>query len=173
MASSNLDNLKIPFKENQDVTPDDLMKERVVLRRFRDKAIDNFNLFKISSFKCVDIMQNFASDTQSVKLLKSFILQIEGLEKDVNLFVDLFKKIDSKEFTSLIIKSIEDIQKQCQELDDLMGQRIKDHLQTNILAKSWVNSVSNQLQKTVEKKKPLILDLYNKMQDELNADKKS
>ena len=54
-----------------------------------------------------------------------------------------------------------------------MGQRIKDHLQTNILAKSWVNSVSNQLQKTVEKKKPLILDLYNKMQDELNADKKS
>lgn len=173
MASSHLDILKIPFKENQDVTPDDLMKERVVLRRFRDKAIDNFNLFKISSFKCVDIMQNFASDTQSVKLLKSFILQIEGLEKDVNLFVDLFKKIDSKEFTSLIIKSIEDIQKQCQELNDLMGQRIKDHLQTNILAKSWVNSVSNQLQKTVEKKKPLILDLYNKMQDELNADKKS
>ena len=141
-------------------------------RNNTDKAIENFNLFKISSFKCVDIMQYFASDTQSVKLLKSFITQIENLEKEVNLFADLFKKIDSNEFVSLVITNIDSIKNKCEELSELINQRIKDHLQTNILAKSWVNSVSNQLQKTVEKKKPLILDLYNKMQDDLNEDKK-
>lgn len=172
MAASHLDILQIPFKENQDITSEHLMKERAVLRRFRDKAIENFNLFKISSFKCVDIMQYFSSDTQSIKLLKSFILQIEELEKEVNLFADLFKKIDSNEFVSLVVKNIDSIKNKCEELSDLINQRIKDHLQTNILAKSWVNSVSNQLQKTVEKKKPLILDLYNKMQDDLNEDKK-
>lgn len=172
MAASHLDILQIPFKENQDITSEHLMKERAVLRRFRDKAIENFNLFKISSFKCVDIMQYFSSDTQSIKLLKSFILQIEELEKEVNLFADLFKKIDSNEFVSLVVKNIDFIKNKCEELSDLINQRIKDHLQTNILAKSWVNSVSNQLQKTVEKKKPLILDLYNKMQDDLNEDKK-
>lgn len=171
-AASHLDILQIPFKENQDITSEHLMKERAVLRRFRDKAIENFNLFKISSFKCVDIMQYFSSDTQSIKLLKSFILQIEELEKEVNLFADLFKKIDSNEFVSLVVKNIDSIKNKCEELSDLINQRIKDHLQTNILAKSWVNSVSNQLQKTVEKKKPLILDLYNKMQDDLNEDKK-
>lgn len=172
MASSHLDILQIPFKENQDIKSEHLMKERAVLRRFRDKAIENFNLFKISSFKCVDIMQYFASDTQSVKLLKSFITQIEDLEKEVNLFADLFKKIDSNEFVSLVVSNIDSIKNKCEELSNLINQRIKDHLQTNILAKSWVNSVSNQLQKTVEKKKPLILDLYNKMQDDLNEDKK-
>lgn len=172
MAASHLDILQIPFKENQDITSEHLMKERAVLRRFRDKAIENFNLFKISSFKCVDIMQYFSSDTQSIKLLKSFILQIEELEKEVNLFADLFKKIDSNEFVSLVVKNIDSIKNKCEELSDLINQRIKDHLQTNILAKSWVNSVSNQLQKTVEKKKPLILDLYNKMQDDLNEEKK-
>jgi uncharacterized protein (UPF0335 family) len=172
MANNHLNILKVPFEENQDITKEALMEERVAIRRFRDKAIDNFNLFKISAFKCVDIMQNFSSDTESVKMLKSFISEIDNLEEIVNDFADLFKNINSNEFKPLILKNIKLIQDKCQEIQDLTDQRIKAHLQTNILARSWVNSVSNQLQKTVEKKKPLILDLYNKMQDELNIEKK-
>lgn len=172
MANNHLNILKVPFEENQDITKEALMEERVAIRRFRDKAIDNFNLFKLSAFKCVDIMQNFSSDTESVKMLKSFISEIDNLEEIVNDFADLFKNINSNEFKPLILKNIKLIQDKCQEIQDLTDQRIKAHLQTNILARSWVNSVSNQLQKTVEKKKPLILDLYNKMQDELNIEKK-
>ena len=172
MANNHLNILKIPFEENQDITKESLMEQRVAVRNFRDKSIDNFNLFKISAFKCVDIMQNFSSDTESVKMLKSFILEIDNLESYVNDFADLFKNINSNEFKPLILKNIKLIQDKCEEIQDLIDQRIKVHLQTNILAKSWVNTVSNQLQKTVEKKRPIILDLYNKMQNELNAEKK-
>ncbi len=84
----------------------------------------------------------------------------------------MFKNINSNEFNPLILKNIKLIQDKCEEIQDLIDQRIKVHLQTNILAKSWVNTVSNQLQKTVEKKRPIILDLYNKMQNELNTEKK-
>jgi hypothetical protein len=172
MANNHLNILKIPFEENQDITKESLMEQRVAVRNFRDKSIDNFNLFKISAFKCVDIMQNFSSDTESVKMLKSFISEIDNLESYVNDFADLFKNINSNEFKPLILKNIKLIQDKCEEIQDLIDQRIKVHLQTNILAKSWVNTVSNQLQKTVEKKRPIILDLYNKMQNELNTEKK-
>ncbi len=80
MANNHLNILKIPFEENQDITKESLMEQRVAVRNFRDKSIDNFNLFKISAFKCVDIMQNFSSDTESVKMLKSFISEIDNLE---------------------------------------------------------------------------------------------
>lgn len=172
MANNHLNILKIPFEENQDITKESLMEQRVAIRNFRDKSIDNFNLFKISAFKCVDVMQNFSSDTESVKMLKSFISEIDNLESYVNDFADLFKNINSNEFKPLILKNIKLIQDKCEEIQDLIDQRIKVHLQTNILAKSWVNTVSNQLQKTVEKKRPIILDLYNKMQNELNTEKK-
>lgn len=104
MANNHLNILKVPFEENQDITKEALMEERVAIRRFRDKAIDNFNLFKLSAFKCVDIMQNFSSDTESVKMLKSFISEIDNLEEIVNDFADLFKNINSNEFKPLILK---------------------------------------------------------------------
>src|SRR6266404_4631484 len=72
MASDHLNIMKTPFKDNQEISPDELMKARSALRRFRDKAVENFNDFKNIAFKCVQLMQPFTSDTQIVKLIKSF-----------------------------------------------------------------------------------------------------
>ena len=92
-ASDHLNIMKTPFKENPEMTPEAVMHARAAIRRFRDKVIDNFNEFKIISFKCVNTMQSFASDTQSVKLMKSFISAIDSLEIQVNNFVDLFNDL--------------------------------------------------------------------------------
>lgn len=168
ISSDHLDIMKTPFKNNPEMDPKDVMSARAAIRRFRDKSVENFNEFKNVAFKCVNVMQNFASDTQTVKIMKSFISSIEDLENKVNKFVDLFSTLESKDFVSNVIASIEDIQKECDELNDLIDERIKNHIQTDILATSWVDSVSNDLQMKVEKKTPLILDLYNKRQDQLN-----
>ena len=72
-ASDHLNIMLTPFKDNPDMTPEDVMKARPVIRRFRDKAIDNFNEFKKIAFQCINLMQIFESDTQTQKLMKSFI----------------------------------------------------------------------------------------------------
>lgn len=168
LASEHLNIMKTPFKDNPEMNSDEIMKARAAMRRFRDKAVENFNEFKISAFKCVNIMQAFASDTQTVKLMKSFISSIDELEICVNDFADLFSDLQDKEFVKNIVASIELIQKQCEDLDQIIDERLKSHIQSNILAKSWVDSVSNDVQMKIEKKTPLILDLFNKRQDQLN-----
>lgn len=167
-ASDHLNIMKTPFKENPEMSPEAVMKARAALRRFRDKVIDNFNEFKVAAFKCVNIMQNFATDTQTVKLMKSFISSIDSIEILVNNFADLFTDLQSKDFSKNIVETIETIQKETDNLDEIIDERIINHIQTNILAKSWVDSVSNELQMQVEHKTPLILDLFNKRQDQLN-----
>jgi hypothetical protein len=168
LAEDHLNIMKTPFKDNPEMSPDEVMKARAAIRRFRDKAVDNFNDFKVASFNCVNIMQNFASDTQTVKLMKSFVASIDKLENLVNKFVDLFSDLESKDFPKNVVKYIDDIQSQCEEVEEIIDERIKNHIQTNILATSWVDSVSNELQMKVEKRTPLILDLFNKRQDQLN-----
>lgn len=168
LASDHLDLLKTPFKDNPGMSPEEVMKARAALRRFRDKSVENFNDFKMASFKCVNLMQDFASDTQTVKVMKTFVASVNDLEYSVNKFVDLFGDLEDKDFPYEAVKSIEDIQKQCDDLDEMIEDRIKHNIQTNILATSWVDSVGNELEMKIEKKTPLILDLFNKRQEQLN-----
>lgn len=168
LSSDHLNVMKTPFKDNPEMSPEEVMKARAAIRRFRDKSIENFNDFKIASFKCVNVMQQFSSDTQTVKLMKSFISSVDELENMVNKFVEVFNDLESKTFAKQVVELIEEIQKQCDEVEEIVDERIKSHIQTNILARSWVDSVSNDLQMKVEKKTPLILDLFNKRQDQLN-----
>lgn len=167
-AADHLNIMKTPFKENPEMDAKSVMNARAALRRFRDKVIDNFNEFKVEAFKCVHIMQQFSSDTQTVKLMKSFITSIDSLEVLVNEFADVFTDLQSKEFAKNIVISIEAIQKEADGLDKIIDERIINHIQTNILSKSWVDSISDDLQMKVERKTPLILDLFNKRQDQLN-----
>lgn len=167
-ASEHLNVMKTPFKDNPDIPPEDVMKARAAIRRFRDQSIEFFNKFKEDGFNCVNVMQGFASDTQTVKLMKSFISAVEELESIVNGFADLFDDLKSKDFAKNVVAAIEAIQHQCEDIEEIIDERIKNHIQTDILATSWVDSVGNDLEMKIEQKTPLILELYNKRQDQLN-----
>lgn len=158
--------IRSPFINSPEISYDQLYKFRAALRRFRDKAIENFNKFKVASFKCISIMNNFASDTQTIKLMKSFINAIEELEAKVNIFAEIFDDLKNKNFTQNIIKKVEEIQKKCDEIKDLIDDRLKAHIQNNILSTNWVNSVGNELQMSIEKKKPLMVDIYHQNTEE-------
>ena len=168
IAQDHLNIMKTPFKDNPDVDSNEIVKNRAAIRRFRDKSIENFNDFKREAFKCVNAMQLFDSDTQTIKLMKSFISSIDTLEDKVNHFSKLFDDLESKSFPSDIVKAIEGVKKQCDEVSTIVDDRIKSHIQNNILATSWVDTVSNTFQLQIEKKTPLIVDLFNKRQDQLN-----
>lgn len=168
LSNEHLNIMKTPFKESPEMDTKAVLAARAAIRRFRDQAVKNFNDFKKEAFVCVNSMQEFASDTQTIKLVKSFISSVDDLEKKVNEFVDLFNDLENKEFSKKIVESIEKIQKQCDDIDEIVDERIKEHIQSNILATSWVDSISNDLQMKIEKKTPLMLELFNKRQDQLN-----
>lgn len=168
LSKDHLDIMKTPFKDSQGTSPEEIMKARAAIRRFRDKSIENFNNFKLASFKCVNIMQSFASDTQTVKVMKSFVASVDTLEDKVNKFADLFNDLQDQDFSKNIVASIEDIQEECDSIEEIIEERIKNHIKNNILASTWVNSVSDELQMKLEQKTPIILDLFNKRQDQLN-----
>ena len=168
LANDHLNIMKTPFKKSPDMDSKAVLAARAAIRRFRDQSVKNFNDFKAKAFDCVNAMQEFASDTQTIKLVKSFISSIDDLEKKVNNFVDLFADLENKDFSKNVVDSIEKIQKQCDDIDEIVDERIKEHIQSNILATSWVDSISTDLQMKIEKKTPLMLDLFNKRQDQLN-----
>jgi hypothetical protein len=168
IASDHLNVMKTPFKNSPDMSPEDVMNARAAIRRFRDKVIENFNNFKKVAFRCVDVMQVFSSDTQTLKIMKSFISSIDGLEAEVNKLSYLFNNLKDKDFSKNIVESIESIQKQCTDIEELIEDRIKTHINNNILAANWVDATGNDLQMKIEKKKPLILDLFNARQEQLN-----
>ncbi|MGE3319970.1 MAG: hypothetical protein AB7I18_11815, partial [Candidatus Berkiella sp.] len=83
-------------------------------------------------------------------------------------FAELFSDLESKDFAKNVVTAIEGIQKECEDIDEIMDERIKNHIQTNILATNWVDSVSQERDEEVTEKTPLILELFNKRQDQLN-----
>lgn len=158
-CNDHLNLLYNPFKKNPNISTDNIFKIRSTLRNYRDKVADNFNYFKKIAFKSYSIMQPFTSDTQTDKILKSFVSSIEDLEIQVNRFIDLFTNLKSEEFVKGVINGIENIQKEIGQLKQLIEDRMKDHIQTNILAKNWVDNISESLQKKIEKKSPLVMQL--------------
>lgn len=173
LASEHLDIMKTPFKNNPEMDAKEVMKARAAIRRFRDKSVENFNEFKKAAFQCVHEMQEFASDTQTLKLMKSFISSINDLEVKVNNFADLFNDLEAKDFATQIVSNIETVQQQCDDVEEIVDERIKDHIQQNILATNWTDSVGKEMEMTIEPKTPIILDLFNKRQDQLNEEIKN
>ena len=168
VAIDYLDILYTPFKDNTDITPDQIYKYRAALRRFRDKSINNFNAFKILAFECVNVMQDFSSDTQILKLINNFISVIDDLQTKVNSFVDEFKDLNSKDFQKNLVKCIDDIKKISDQLEDIIENRISGHVQENILSSTWIDDISKELNKKIEKKKPLLIDLFNEDKEKFN-----
>lgn len=148
-----------PFKKDDNISSEKIFKIRAALRGYRDKVVDNFNDFKKSAFKSYVIMQPFTSDTQTEKLVKSFVNSIEDLEVQVNRFVDLFSDLKSEDFAKAIVSAIENIKKEIIKIEQIIDERIKNHLRTNILARNWISGVSDELQEKVEKKSPLVMQL--------------
>lgn len=166
-SNEHLNLIYTPFKDNGSIAPEQAYQARAGLRRYRDKVAENFNQFKRIAFKCFLLLQPFSSDTQIIKLNKSFVMSIGDIEKQVNRFIDLFANINSKDFIQGIIKAVENIKKEISQIEQIIEDRIKSHIYNNILARNWVDTVSDELQEKVEQKVPLSIQLVEKRNEEI------
>lgn len=160
-----------PFKKNTELPMDKIFERRSALRLYRDKVVENFNVFKKAAFKAFVIMQPFTSDTQTEKIMKSFVSSVEDVEVQVNRLVDLFSNLKSEDFSKGLISAIDNVKKEIAQLKQIVDERIKTHLQTNILARNWIDGVSDELQEKVEKKSPLVMQLVEDRMKMMNGPK--
>jgi dGTP triphosphohydrolase len=167
--NEHLDLIFTPFKDHPEITTEQVYQVRAALRRFRDSVADNFNKLKRLAFKGFVSLQPFSSDTQIIKLMKSFVLSINDLEKQVNRFILLFSDLESKDFAQSVVKGAENIKKEVAQLKQIIEDRIKDHIYTNILARNWVDNVSEELKEKVEKKLPFSIELVNEREEKLEG----
>jgi hypothetical protein len=171
IAGDHLDLMYVPFKENTNITPEQTYKARAALRRYRDKVADNFNSIKRIAFRCYVMLQPFSSDTQIVKISKAFIFSMSDIEKQVNRFIELFSSLEAKDFSQTVVKAIENVKKEVAQLEQIIEDRIKNHIENNILARNWVDSISTELQEKVEKRIPLSIELVNERNEALEKDR--
>src|ERR1700729_3644431 len=107
VAVDYLDIMATPFKDNPNIDSKEIVKYRAAMRRYRDELIKYFNNFKIAAKECMTSMQVFLSDTQILKLVKSFYSSIEEIEKKINHLSSLFNNIESKTLISDLNKDME------------------------------------------------------------------
>ncbi len=167
-ATDHISIMDTPFKNNPDIKPEEIIKFRAALRRYRDKVIDNFNNFKEVAFKCVVALQPFSMDTETTKLTKSFITAVEDIETQVNKFSELFDSLEDKNFVAAVVQALDAIDKEAVELKKLVEDRIKKHIQVDILGKTWINGISDKLQIQIENKTPKLLELEKNRHKQLS-----
>lgn len=164
-ATDYLNIMQDPFKENPSISTDQVLKYRAAIRRFRDTAIDNFNIVKINAFQYVSFVQVFTSDTQISKLTKSFISSLEALEKKVNHFASLFIRLKSVSLIQDLISSIDEIKKESDSLQESIDNRIIPYIESNIIGDVWIHSMEDKLNKKIDSKKTSIIEIINSIKN--------
>lgn len=168
-ADAHLNLIHNVFKKNADLPIEKIFEHRSMLRIYRDKVADNFNLFKKTAFKAYVVMQPFTSDTQTDKIMKSFVAGVEDIETQVNRLIDLFSNLKSTDFSKGLVAAIDNIKKEIAQFKQIVDDRVKMHIQTNILSRNWIDGISNELQEKVEKKSPLVMQLVDERTKMMNG----
>ncbi len=171
-ASESLNKMGTPFEDNPEMTGDEVEKKRFFLRKFRDDTNHKFNKFKLTASQSVATISHFDSDPTTVKMLKSFNLSINELNEMLSTFTSAFDDLKKDTFAKEMVQEIKDIQDKSKEIKTLIDDRIKNHIEKNMLNKSW-NSGPEYIQHQVEKKTPLVLKLFEERQKALETTRKS
>lgn len=172
IALTQLDIMGVAFKDHPDIDTKEIIEFRRALRRYRDQTIENFKNFKIAASHCMSVMQPFISDTQVLKLIKLFSSSVEEISDQVSKFYNIFDNLESKSFVNDINTAINDIKKICEELKETIHDRIEDYIKNNIIGKSWLDGVSDQMQVSVQRQTPLVIDLFKHRQKQLKEIKR-
>ena len=159
-----LESIFTPFKDNPNISGEEIYKERAMFREYRDELVNNFNEFKLIAFKCVNLCRRFESDNEVLKLINSFIMIIDELEKLVNQLIENFEssKLKSNDFVKNITSKIEEIKKKISDINNLINDRIKTYFQENILASNWLDEIAEKHKIQLNKYEPIMVDIMNR-----------
>lgn len=168
VASNHLNIIYEPISKYEKIDSELLLEHREVFRNYRDQIKKNFETVMNLAFKAVILMGEFSTDTRTVEMMNSFIGSMKELEKQVNRLLGIFSDISNASFRDGIVRSIESVKEEANQVKHLINDRILNHIDTNILAKKWTSNVTDEYQNKVYEKLPLVVELWKERQKALD-----
>ena len=167
LGIEHLDLIYTPFAKRQKLDSKEIVENRDILRKYRDKTKELFEKIVEDSYQAVSLMGEFSTDSAVEELMGSFVSSVRELEKQVNILLSIFSNLNNPEFKDQLIKAIDSVKKQSSQLKQLVNDRILEHIDTNILAKNWESLVNDKYQDKIKNKTPLVVQLYEERQEAL------
>ena len=164
LAVEHLDYLYIPFKNHNATDSDQLVEHQRVFSRYKARVKFNFERIRKKAKYCLALMSEFQTDTATEEMMKSFVGNIELVERQVNTFLSLFSNLNSPDFRQNVLSTIDAIRKTVSQLRQMINDRILDHIDTNILAKNWMSEFTGDAEHKVQEKTPLLIELFKERQ---------
>lgn len=166
MSIRHLNIIHEPFsKSKEPLDSEVIIKYRRVFRRYRNQIKKNLYSLIKKAESCAITMAKFSSDSKITEMMNSFLGNVKDVEKAGEKLLGSFSELDSDKFKDLVIATVDMVKKQLQQLKQLINDRILDHIDSNILAKNYVGSLTDEEGKMVYDKLPMIVELYKQRQE--------
>lgn len=158
LMKDHLDILYDPFKKAQEISTDALFKFRGKLNRFRSKVKENFKILKKNSFKSLENLNYFSKDTHCIELINAFKESVSDLMNAGIKFIEILDDFKVSDFKDKVIAAIDNIKKEAAQTEELVRERVIDHIRQNIIGESWVSEegASNILKERI----PTVIEIY-------------
>lgn len=161
-----LDIIYNPFKNNE-VSSDSVIENRGTIRRYRDEIEKIFTEIRTIAFLTLQSLNFFSIDTTIMELIKNFTNSFNDIDESVSMLLDVFDDVKSENYKENVISSIENVLKQCAQLDNLINDRIIKHINTNIIASNWVDNLTETFHTTIEQREPYVTRLFKEREEQL------
>ena len=172
LAVEYLDLSYFPFKKVQSLDNKQIIEHRAVFRKYRDEIENKFEDINKRSFRCMVLLHELSKDRAINELLNSFSETMRNLNEQVENLLDIFENLNSANFKDALISSIDLVRKQVNQARQMINDRILEHLDTNILAKNWMNDLSKKYNEEVRAKLPMLVELFRERQQALRPEEK-
>jgi hypothetical protein len=157
--------IHIPFKKYSNVDMSMIAEYRQTFRQYRDQVKVKFNKIKKIIYQILTLLNVFSTDTATSEVIDSFAGSIKDLDKYVDTFINIFNSFNNPDFPKYIIATIDSIIKQINQIEQLVNDRILEHIDTNILAKNWIKDFTTDEDKPIEDRVPLVIQLFQERKE--------
>ncbi len=157
LANDFLSKIYEPFsEEGAEVSAKDLHDKRGLLNRYKQSLKKRYNKIKLLAFYALQTFNKFSNDTHSIELITAFESDFNVLIKGVEDVLDVLSNYKSDSFKDALIAAIDIVKKESAELEQLIRDRILDHINNNILNVSWSKDLGE-----IKPEVPLLISVHN------------
>lgn len=168
-AKKHLNDMYEPFRGTEAIPPEELQKIHGQISRYKDQVKANFEQVKLLSGYAMAKLNQFASDTHIMELENTFNDSFSDLEGQVNIVMEILTDVEAVDFKDRFIAGVESVRSEAHEMEKLINDRIIDYVDTNILAKNWMEDVQRALDGNVQARVPYITQLFHERQKALSS----
>jgi len=163
-----LDILYNPLKNNENVSTDSIVENRGTIRRYRDEIEKIFTEMRTLAYLTLQEMNHFNIDGHILDLIKTFTNSFNDIDESCNMLLENLDDYKSDNYKENVISTVENVQKQCGQLESLIKERIIKHINTNVIAGNWYDGLSETVQSpNVTQNEPIITRLFKEREEQL------